>query len=88
MMTTSLRYSNYTCIVFYVLRLVELLSRPIHLVLRYIYHPIAMYRLTHGFRRYTGNIPEVLISTARGRSPRAVLISTEGISLYTSKAMC
>ena len=44
------------------------------------------YRLTHGFRRYTGNIPEVLISTARGRSPRAVLISTEGISLYTSKA--
>ena len=39
-----------------------------------------MYRLTHGFRRYTGNIPEVLImSTARGRSPRAVLISTEGI---------
>ena len=46
------------------------------------------YRLTHGFRRYTGNIPEVLISTARGRSPRAVLISTEGISLYTSKAMC
>ena len=47
-----------------------------------------MYRLTHGFRRYTGNIPEVLISTARGRSPRAVLISTEGISLYTPKAMC
>ena len=41
------------------------------------------YRLTHGFRRYTGNIPEVLMSTARGRSPRAVLISTEGISLYT-----
>ena len=33
------------------------------------------YRLTHGFRPYTGNIPEVLIST-------------EGISLYTSKAMC
>ena len=41
------------------------------------------YRLTHGFRRYTGNIPEVLMSTARGRSPRAVLISTKGISLYT-----
>ena len=51
-------------------------------------HERYMYRLTHGFRRYTGNIPEVLISTARGRSPRAVLISTEGISLYTSKAMC
>ena len=46
------------------------------------------YRLTHGFRRYTGYIPEVLISTARGRSLRTVLISTEGISLYTSKAMC
>ena len=27
-----------------------------------------MYRLTHGFRRYTGNIPEVLMSTARGRT--------------------
>ena len=40
-----------------------------------------MYRLTHGFGRYTGNIPEVLINTARGRSPRAVLISTEGIFL-------
>ena len=25
------------------------------------------YRLTHGFRRYRGNIPEVLITTARGR---------------------
>ena len=42
-----------------------------------------MYRLTHGFRRYTGNIPEVLMSTTRGCSPRAVLISTKGISLYT-----
>ena len=41
------------------------------------------YRLTHGFRRYTGNIPKLLINTARGQSPRAVLISTEGISLYT-----
>ena len=47
-----------------------------------LFYP-SRYRLTHGFRRYTGNIPEVLISTARGRSPRAVLISTEGISLYT-----
>ena len=28
------------------------------------------HRLTHGFRRYTGNIHEVLINTARGRSPR------------------
>ena len=35
------------------------------------------YRLTHGFRRYTGNIPEVLQYRTR-----AVLISTEGISLY------
>ena len=25
-------------------------------------------RLTHGFRRYTGNMPEVLITTARGQS--------------------
>ena len=24
-----------------------------------------MYRLTYGFRRYTGNIPEVLMNTAR-----------------------
>ena len=48
-----------------------------------------MYRLTHGFRRYTGNIPEVLMSTAQGCSPRAVLISTEGIfPVYIpSKAM-
>ena len=40
----------------------------------YVDHDIYvyMYRLTHGFRRYTGNIPEVLITTARGRSPRAV----------------
>ena len=37
--------------------------------------------LTHGFRRYTGNIPEVLIGTARGHSPKAILISSEGISL-------
>ena len=38
-----------------------------------------MYRLNHGFRRYTGNIPEVLITTARGRNPRVVYsdISTE-----------
>ena len=28
-----------------------------------------------------GNIPEVVISTARGRSPRAVLITNEGVFL-------
>ena len=44
------------------------------------------YRLTHGFRRYRGNISEVLITTARGRSPRAVVISTSDIfPLYRLK---
>ena len=43
-----------------------------------------MYRLTHGFRRHTGNgmCPRCLSCTARGRSPRAVQISAEGISPY------
>ena len=36
----------------------------------------SMYWLAHGFRRYTRNIPKVLMSTARGRSPTAVFIST------------
>ena len=30
---------------------------------------LCTYRLTHGFRRYTGNIPEVLISKHRGNFP-------------------
>ena len=34
---------------------------------------------------YMGNIPEVLIATARGRSPWAVAISTEGIPRMPSK---
>ena len=34
------------------------------------------YRLTHGFRRYTGNIPEVLMNTTQGHKHR-------GYSPYT-----
>ena len=29
---------------------------------------MVLYSLTHGFRRYTGNIPEVHINTALGRA--------------------
>ena len=43
-----------------------------------------MYRLNHGFRKYTGNIPKVLIATAQGWSLSVVVISIEGIPPYTT----
>ena len=33
----------------------------------HVHTHVYMYRLNYGFKRYTGNIPEVLIATARGR---------------------
>ena len=70
---------NGTCEGTSTLTLNTLINAPYIL---YVY----MYRLTHGFRRYTGNIPEALMNTAQGRSPRVVFISTEGIPRIPYKA--
>ena len=41
---------------------------------------MTMYRLTHGFRRYTGNIPEALMNTAQ---PEGGIHKHRGYSPYT-----
>ena len=35
---------------------------------------------------HTGNIPKVVTDTARGRNPRALSVTTEGISQYGQSA--
>ena len=46
-----------------------------------------MYRLYHRLSGYTGNIPEVVTDKARGRSPRALSVTTEGISQYSQACL-
>ena len=45
------------------------------------------YRLYHRLSGYTGNIPEVVTDKARGRSPRALSLTTEGISQYSQACL-
>ena len=46
-----------------------------------------MYRLYHRLSGYTGNIPEVVTDKARGRSPRALSVTTEGIAQYSQACL-
>ena len=46
-----------------------------------------MYRLYHRLSGYTGIIPEVVTDKARGRSPRALSVTTEGISQYSQACL-
>ena len=52
-----------------------------------IYSYIYMYRLYHRLSGYTGNIPEVVTDKARGRSPRALSVTTEGIAQYSQACL-
>ena len=44
---------------------------------------MVMQRLYHRLTGYKGNIPEVVTDNARGQNPRALSLTTDGISLYT-----
>ena len=39
------------------------------------------------YHRLSGNIPEVVTDKARGRSPRALSVTTEGISQYSQACL-
>ena len=53
----------------------------------YIIQHMYMYRLYHRLSGYTGNIPEVVTDKARGRSPRALSVTTQGIAQYSQACL-